>query len=306
MRAYRHTWSVTAFLPWLFALAIGALIAIGAPSATAMDTALQANSVVLEDSTGEDANALDIGTVTVSNDDTGLVTFDTKFVNGGISAATTRFYVVLDTDRNEATGSPNTGGGDWFIGWAGSPALFKWNGTDWDFAPSMKTLVTSVQPNGLVVKVHPSEFGNVTGFDFYSKTYRPDPNDPENEFSDWAPERGMWSYDIKIYVAPVLDATAVKCIPDPPKAGKPMVARTTVTVMRGGTSEQLGSAATVRATATIAGKKIAGTVLPSYPTGKVAVRWLLPKTAKGKVMRGTITVTLEKVSVTRTFVDHIK
>jgi hypothetical protein len=297
---------VVALVPFAAALLFGLAVAVGATAAT--ETAYRAlpGSVTYQDSTGEDPNALDIGTVVVSNDDTGLLTFDVRFVNGSLNAATDEFFVVINSDRDESTGEPDTDGADWFIGWAGSPALLKWNGTDFVFAPSMKTLVTMPQPNGLLVKVNASELGNVKGFDFYVKTYRPNPTDLEGEYSDWAPEREMWSYDVKVYVAPVLTATQVRCTPDPPRAGKPMVARTTVTVKRGTAAEPLGAAAKIKATATIGGKKVAGTVLPGYASGKVAVRWLVPATAKGKVMRGTITVTLEKVSVTRTFVDSVK
>lgn len=288
------------------ALFIGLVAAVGATAGTETRLVGLANSVTYQDSTGEDPNALDIGTVTVSNDDTGLLTFDIRFVNGAISSTRDRLYVVIDSDRDESTGEPDSSGADWFIGWAGSPALFKWNGTEFVFAPSMKTLVTMAQANGLIVKIHPSELGSVTGFDFYVKTYRPNPADPEGEYSDWAPEWDLWGYDVKVYVPPVLSATAVVCTPDPPRAGKPMVARMTVSVRRGTATERLGSAATVRATATIGGKKVVGAVLPGYAGGKVAVRWLVPKAAAGKVMRGTITVTLEKVKVTRTFVDDVK
>lgn len=298
--------SVAALVPVAAALLFGLAVAVGATAATETGYRALPSSATYQDSTGEDPNALDIGTVIVSNDDTGLLTFDVRFVNGSLNAQTDEFFVVINSDRDDSTGEPESDGADWFIGWAGSPALFKWNGTDFVFAPSMRTLVTMPQPNGLLVKVNAAELGNVTGFDFYVKTYRPNPTDPEGEYSDWAPEWEMWSYDVKVYVAPVLTATAVRCTPDPPRAGKAMVARTTVTVKRGAVTEPLGTTAKVKATATIGGRKVAGTVLPGYASGKVAVRWLVPAAAKGKVMRGTITVTLEKQSVTRTFVDSVK
>lgn len=47
-------------------------------------------------------------------------------------------------------------------------------------------------------------------------------------------------------------------------------------------------------------------MLPLSANGKVAVRWLIPKAAKGKLLHGSITVTLEKVSVTKTFSDRVK
>lgn len=290
----------------LLAPTIGVALALGAPSTAASPSATLANSVTYQDSTGEDPNALDIGTVTVSNNDAGLVTFDVRFVNGSISSATDALYVVLNTDRDESTGDPDASGADWVAVWRGTPLLRRWNGTDFQMAPSMRTLVTLVQPSGLVLRLDTSEIGDVTGFEFYVKTYRPNPSDPEGEFSDWAPEWNLWSYDVKVYVPPVLSATAVRCTPEPPRAGRPMVARMTVKVTRGTATEPLGTGARVKATATVAGRRMAGTVLPGYAGGKVAVRWNVPKAAKGKTMRGTITVTLERVSITRAFVDHVR
>lgn len=287
------------------ALALVTALAVGASSATGARTAALANSVAYQDSTGEDSNALDIGNVTVSNDDTGLVTFDVKFVNGSIGPGT-EFYVVMDTDRDESTGSPGTSGGDYVIAWSGPSVLLKWNGTEFDFAPTMRTLVTQVQPNGMVVKVNASEVGEVKGFDFYLKTYRENPGNPDDEWSDWAPDFKKWGYDIKLYVAPVLTATGLTWTPNPPRAGKAVVARTSVTVTRGGVPENLGTTATVKAIATIAGKTMVGKVLPVTDGKTVAVQWAIPKTSKGKAMRGTITVTLEKVSVTTSFSKTIK
>lgn len=300
----RSTWAVSVAAVLVSTMAVGA--ALTTATATATRSVSQANSATFQDSTGEDPNALDIGTVTVSNDDSGLVTFDVKFVNGSISAVTDRFFVVLDSDRDESTGEPDSSGADWFIGWKGTPALLKWDGNDFVLAPSMKTLVTMVQPNGIVIKINRSELGGVGGFDFYVKTYRPNPSDPEGEYSDWAPEWNLWSYDIKVYVPPVLTAGAVTCTPDPPRAGRSMVARLSVTVTRGGAAEPLGAAARVKATAVIGGRTFTGAVLPRSAKGRIAARWLVPKTAKGKAMRGTITVSLEKVSVTRTFVDRVE
>ena len=115
--------SPVALLLGAFAVMVGLTILVGTPSATASHAAVQANSVTFQDSTGEDANALDIGTVTVSNDDTGLVTFDVKFVNGSPSSARDEFYVVMNTDRDESTGSPNGSGADYLIEWWGPAAL---------------------------------------------------------------------------------------------------------------------------------------------------------------------------------------
>lgn len=255
-------------------------------------------SVTYQDSTGEDARALDISTVTVSNDDAGLVTFDVKLANRSPDAARDYVFAMLDTDSNASTGDPDTGGCEWGIAWKGEPVLFQWNGSEMTLAPSMTTLAASPGPNELVLKVNRSELGNTTGFNFYLKTYQPDASDPEGEWADYAPSFGSWHYDVKLYVAPRLTAKPLQFVPATPKAGKPLLTRTVVTVTRGGTPEQLAPSTIIKATATVAGKKLVGAVTPTYATGTIAIRWLVPKTAKGKWLRGRVTITLEKVTIT--------
>ena len=293
----------------LSVVTIGLAAAVGATAGTTRHEVTQANSVTYQDSTGENANALDISTVTVSNDDTGLVTFDLKFANRTPNPDTDSVIIFLNTDRNASTGNPGWLGAEYLIGWWGDSALLQWNGSKMVNAPSALTLTTGVAPNELVLKLNRSELGNLNGFDFgIEAQVWADPNAESPTAWDVAPDygHGLWSYDVKLYVAPVLTATAIKCTPDPPMSGKAMVGRTTVTVMRGTTPEPLSDKATVTATATIAGKKVVGTVLPATKTGTVGVRWLVPKTAKGKLMNGKITVTLEKVSVTKTFSERVK
>jgi hypothetical protein len=287
-------------------VSVALVLAVGASAGTARQGATLANSVTYQDSTGETPSALDIASVTVSNDDTGLLVFDLKFANRSVDPATDDALIALNVDRNRSTGSSNWDGAEWLLGWADGSYLEQWNGSDWVDAPSIKTLMSAISPNELLLRVNKSELGNVTGFDFEvaSAVFPTPESQPSIDFAP-DPGHGVFSYDVKIYVAPVLTATAIKCTPDPPKAGKPMVARTTVTVLRGTAKESLGKAR-VTSSATVAGKKLVGTVLPSSASGNVAVRWLVPKTAYGKLMRGQITVTLENVKVTKTFAERVK
>jgi hypothetical protein len=288
-------------------LAVFALIAAGASAhrAPAAHAKATANSTTYQDSTGEDPNSLDISTVTVSNDDSGLVTWDIKFANRSPDPSKDTVFVVLNTDQNESTGNPDTDGADWALVWEGETALLQWNGSDFVLAPSMTSVVSMAGPNELILKANTSEFGKPTSFNFYVKTYLPNPGDPNGEYSDWAPAFGQWTYTVKLYVPPLLAATSIKCTPDPPRAGKQMVGRMTVSVTRGGVPETLGSTATVKATATVGGRKLTGTVI-SRSNGHVAVRWVVPKSAKGKLLHATITVTQEKVSVTKQMTERVR
>ena len=289
-----------------FAVVVALTIAVGAPAATAVHTAVLANTLSYQDSTGEDPNSLDIGAVTVSNDDTGLVTFDVKFVNGSLKPGQTEFYVMMDTDRDESTGSPGTSGGDYGIAWWGPVALEKWNGSDWDFAPSMKTLVAMVQPSEMIIKVNASELGNAKGFDFYVKTWRQNPSDEAGEFSDWAPDWDKWGYDVKLYVAPTVSITSIKCTPEPAVRGKTLVGKATVMVTRAGQVETLPTTAKAKWTATIGGLRLKPTSTRIAPNSVLLSTWKVPKTVKGKVMRVTVSVTMENVTVTKVHLHRIK
>jgi len=303
---HRRASPLAVFLLSIFAVVVALTIAVGATAATTTHSAVLANTTNYQDSTGEDPNSLDIGAVTVSNDDTGLVTFDAKFINGSLQPGQTGFFIVLDTDRDESTGSPGTSGGDYSIDWWGPTLLEKWNGSDWDFAPSMKTLVALVQPNGMIVKVNASELGGVTGFDFYVKTYRPNPSDPLDQFSDWAPDFDKWSYDVKLYVAPAVSITSIKCSPDPAVKGKTMVGKATVKVTRAGQPETLPTTAKAKWTATLGSVPLRPASTSIGSNGVLLSTWKVPKAVKAKVMRVTVSLTVENVTVTKTHVHRIK
>ena len=158
-----------------------------------------------QDSIGETPNALDIGTVTVSNDDAGLLTFGVKFANRSPNPATDFLVIAIDSDRNSSTGNPNWSNSEWLVEWMGDSVLRQWDGSKLVNAPSMSTLVSTVAPNELVLKVNRSELGKISTFDFgiEAQIWPADPNAEEPTAWDDAPDygHGMWSFDVKLYVA---------------------------------------------------------------------------------------------------------
>jgi hypothetical protein len=158
----------------------------------------------------------------------------------------------------------------------------------------------------MTIKVNASELGDVKGFDFYVKTYRPNPNDPEDEFSDWAPDWESWGYDVKLYVAPIVSITTIKCAPDPAVKGKAMVGKATVTMTRAGQSEALPATAKAQWMATIGGLRLRPTTTRVAANGVLVSTWKVPKTVKAKVMRVSVSLTVENITVTKTHLHRIK
>src|SRR5207248_2630296 len=111
-------------------LAAAAVVAMPT-SALARSAATASNSKTFTDSTGEDANAPDITTIGVSNDNAGLVTFKVNISNRPTLTDDMFVLVYLNTDRKASTGDPQSGGSDFVLELdPGVVTLFKWNGSE--------------------------------------------------------------------------------------------------------------------------------------------------------------------------------
>src|SRR4051794_1873637 len=97
---------------FLTTLALVVLAALAPAAATASRSARAAAraATTYTDSTGEAATAPDITTVSVGNDDAGVVTFTINAAGPPQLAPGTAFLVLLDTDRNPATGNADAVG----------------------------------------------------------------------------------------------------------------------------------------------------------------------------------------------------
>src|SRR5215218_9595801 len=97
----------------------GILVPAGAAGASTLGAAspesIAANSVTFQDSTGEDPQAPDITSITVSNTDAGLVSFRINVPNRPQLGFDMLAEVYVDTDFNTATGDPELAGVDYVI-----------------------------------------------------------------------------------------------------------------------------------------------------------------------------------------------
>ncbi len=118
---------------------------------------------------------------------------------------------------------------------------------------------------------------------------------------DSAPDTGHGFFDYQVLTKLILSVTAFRTSPKPARAGRPFSAS-----LAANENDTAGpvKAGTAACTATIAFKRIAA-VTHVVANGVASCVWRIPASAKGKVLRGTIALTVQGVKVTRTFSSRV-
>jgi hypothetical protein len=289
-------------------LALGAVLvalptgALGSPSRVAT------NTQSFPDSTGEDANAPDITSVDVSNTDAGDMTFKVNMSNRPALTSDMLVLVFLDTDKNPQTGDTQSLGADYLVDLESAGVfLLKWNGTTFDTAPSQTSLTYSYDATGATIHVSAADLGGTKAVSFAVDaisgiTIDASGNaDFTNSHDDLAPDpgHGFFSYDVLTKLT--LKQTAFTTAPKPAKSGARFTASLAATE-----SDTNGpiTKATIACTATIKGKKLPAT--HSLANGVASCFWKLPKTAKGRTLYGTISVTVQGTTLKKSFSAKVK
>jgi hypothetical protein len=250
------------------------------------------------DPTGDSGAAPDIVAATAANDAAGNLTFTVQ-TNQATVASNAVVLIAFDLDDNPDTGGDGVESAV-FLGSAGWQFM-KWNGTQ--FAPGSAPSANASYANGvLTFKIGKADLGETDDvFAFWAGSLQFDAAG-EVVASDAAPDgAAAWIYEITKPKPLTLRAGAVTATPAAPKAGKPFAVRTPIT--RGDTGGPLAGGAvtcTVRVGATAV--RAAGRV----GNGVAACTMTIPKNAKGKLVRGTIKVTFEGVSTTKTFSYRVR
>ena len=266
------------------------------------------NSATFADSTGEDAAAPDITSVTVANDDAGLITFTVNVANRPALTADMYFLVFVDSDKNTNTGSTDSLGADYVIQLIpGAVDLFQWNGTTFAHAPSQASLTFSYAPTGPVIKISAADLNKTKSFNFAvvaAAGFAVDANgnpDFTNEHRDYAPDLGHGFNTYNVMTKLVLTVTAFTTAPKPAKAGRTFSASLAANENDTAGPVQTG---TVGCSASVAGKRLI-VVTHAVRNGVAVCVWRVPRTAKGRIVRGLITLTVRGTSVTRGFSARI-
>ena len=189
----------------------------------------------------------------------------------------------------------------------GSVGLFKWNGTAYAFATSQTSLTYAYDATGATIRISAADLGKTKGLNFQvfaaSGIALDASGNPDytNAHADLAPDLGHGLFNYKVVTKLSLSVLAFTTSPKPAKSGKNFVAGLAVNESDTGGPVQAG---TVTCAATVSFKRIVplGHALKNGIAGCV---WHLAKTSKGKTIRGTVTVTVQGVKVTRSFTAKI-
>jgi hypothetical protein len=288
----------------LTTLLVGAALVAMPAVALGGDTDRSTNTATFPDSTGEDAAAPDITGVTVSNDDAGLITFQINVSNRPALTPDMYFLIFVDADKNPSTGLADALGADYVIQLVpGAVDLYQWNGSNFVAAPSQASLTFSYAATGPAIRISAADLNKTKAFYFgviaasgFAVDAAGNP-DFTNEHRDWAPDLGHGFNSYNVLTKLVLTVTAFTTAPKPARAGRAFSA--SLAANQNDTAGPV-QAGTVNCAASIAGKRLVA-VTHSVRNGVAICVWRLPATAKGRIVRGLVTLTVRGTSVTRGF-----
>jgi hypothetical protein len=162
-----------------------------------------ANTTTYTDSTGEDPTGPDITTITVSNDDAGLITFRISIPNrSSPMTSDAEYQVFIDSDNNAATGDKD--GDDYLLDAYTNPSrghvigLWKWSGSY--FSPIQSSAGGSYGTGVITMKISAADLGGTTTFKFIVLALAgvvidaSGDGDYSNAHGDFAPDSGSYSY----------------------------------------------------------------------------------------------------------------
>jgi hypothetical protein len=270
----------------LVAAALAALVLVGAPGALADRS--------YSDPAGDSGAAPDITSVAVSHDDA-TVTFSVTTNQVALSPDAV-FWGYIDTDENAATGFSTMGAEHFFLtdGNGGLMAHVNGNLIELDFDSTL----TSNYANGLLtVQIARSEISSPEAltFRFESNLGDADGNTIAEDAAPNGPPYFTYSF------APLtLAMTSPAGAPKKPVAGKAFVVTSVVT--RSDTEAVTSGQVTCQAKAGRQTLRSTG----SLTGGSARCAMRVPKGAKGKVLRGSLTAQVEDATVTKTFTFTVR
>jgi len=287
--------------------------ASGALSGTATPASVAANSTSYQDSSGENAAAPDITTLTVSNNDAGVISFKIDIPNRPTLGQDMLVLVFADTDANPQTGDPESLGADYVIQiFGGEAGLFRWDGTDFTRRagdPPATSLIFAYQ-GGITITMSAAELGNTKRFGFAVIVIGGVVIDPvtgdldfTNSVSDVAPAAGagFYQYEVKI-TPPTLVVKKLTPAPTRPTAGKAFTLRLVAARSDTGAVVQNGRVTCVGRI----GKARLKAQVQRVVAGAATCTWNLPPASKAKTFRGSVAVVFEGLKASQSYAGKIR
>jgi hypothetical protein len=243
------------------------------------------------DPTGDSNGAPDITNVVVSSDSSGRIAI-TVALDNLPSTGPLRTFVFLDTDMNQSTGAPDTGGADYVLVDDRTDNTFDfaaWNDNAWDDSIPYSTVTDRTTANSVSFSVNRSELGNTSEFNFWVRTRAGDLTAAQ---FDTGPDYAVWNFSLQVQGPELVGALYEQTPTAGPAHAKTFTVKpigVKVTASAQGPLVPPPDAYSCRAT--LAGKAIAA-------SGLGGCTWRLPKNAKGKTFVVFLTVTYEGASLT--------
>lgn len=289
----KRTWiAVMAFL-------CGALLGV---------TAAMADSPWTEwsDAAGDANGGVDITAVKLMSDrGTLLVDVTAAGLDAIDPASQPAVTVLLDIDRSASTGSPS--GNELALDfWEDAHAkwwwdVYRWSGRDWQELPQSWSVWGMADGQGFAWQVTEDDVPGMSAFNLYVISTILDAASQTSRIVDRAPDGGVWSYEMTsattptpmpVVVKPVIGAPVIT--PLAAAAGKRMTVTFPITRSDNGRPMTAGRMTCVPS---VAGKVVAHT--ESFAAGKARLSFVVPKTAKGKLLKIKITIEAGSSSATR-------
>ncbi len=243
--------------------------------------------------------APDITSVDVTNTRDGLVTFRVATDNFQALPPRSAIVILFDLDKSLATGDQGfEHAASHVVDPAGQSRLVfeRWEESLFQLVELPATnLSSSFSAGVLTLTVPRSQLGNTVGFEFglYAAVFAEDASDPA---VDSAPNDGLFAYDIVGLPPPKLRASMLTGMPGRPVAGKAFTVGTLVQRLDTGATVSSG-AVTCRAGI----GKLKVRAVGGFNRGRARCAVVVPRHAKGKTLRVTITIRAERATLTRTF-----
>jgi hypothetical protein len=281
---------------------VSACLAAGAAVAATFSDPVGDTIVIPQGADVTGVTAVDLTSIDVSNTPAGLVTFRLT-VTSQTLPPNTILGAVLNTDRNAQTGDE---GIEVVIDYVVAPngttevVVARWNGTELVEVPS--TATSSFAGGVLTITVPRSELVNTQAFDFeiVALVFRAD---LQAAIADVAPDTVTgFTYELVGIAPPApsppprLTASKPTGVPARPRPGRRFSVSTGITRQDTGAAVTSGNVAcSVRVG--VARVRTAG----RFTGGRARCTMTVPRTTKGKTLRGTITIRSAGATVTRAF-----
>ena len=286
-------------------------LAVLATIATLLTGTQAAADVAFEDAVGDQRNmddliAPDITSVQVSNAANGVITFQVRIANHATLPPRSRIAVLFDLDRRQATGFP--GGFEYAfsheIDDAGQAQLKfeRWDEPNLEFDLLPTTGLVSEFSNGVYTfRIPRGRLENTILFEFGMYAAALNLAALNKSAVDDAPNTELWSYELVGLPAPRLSTQRLLVRPAKPVAGRSFTVQALVRRSDTGATVTAGSVSCTARVGTMRLRARGG-----FGGERAQCVVSVPRTAKGKTLRGTLTVRAAGTSLSRPFSYRIR